>query len=258
MTKTYSLKAVFPLFPMQRAAPPLSGSFEPFGNGTEPWLIRWVVDSVGFWLQVNDNYVHAQPLSTDEFQGISGFHPADLEFKSLEGVGFVYGLPGGKPILPLPFTAMQLIEFDKQIGGLVRDCFYIDEKEADEQLIQLEQANPDAAELARIIFSGVMSEQGATTPIPAPFLTGSASGGDKAWKGTARTRAHELIKRDREKDLYPSQVNLADEIAKELRRDGVHGDDGKPLTGAYIKRHALKGISSAQGKQLSTAKSRGK
>ena len=85
-----------------------------------------------------------------------------------------------------------------------------------------------------------------------------ASDGDKAWKGKARERAFEIIKRDRAKSLYPSQKNIADEIAKEFRRDGVMGADGKPLTGAYIKRHALNGISSAQGRQLSTATSRGK
>jgi len=36
------------------------------------------------------------------------------------------------------------------------------------------------------------------------------------------------------------------------------GADGKPLSGATIKRHALKGISSAQDKQLSTSPRRGK
>ena len=86
----------------------------------------------------------------------------------------------------------------------------------------------------------------------------SASGGDKAWKETARERANEIIERDRAKSLFPNQLNIADEIAKEFRRDGVMGAAGKPIAGTHIKRHALNGISSAQGKQLSTAMSRSK
>ena len=70
--------------------------------------------------------------------------------------------------------------------------------------------------------------------------------------------AEEIIKRQRAKDFHPSQEHIADEIAREFRADGVVGAGGKPLTGAYIKRHALKGISSAQNRQLSTSIRRGK
>lgn len=92
----------------------------------------------------------------------------------------------------------------------------------------------------------------------APVVRKSASGGDDGWQTKARKLAVEFINRDKGKDLYPSQTNIADEIAREFRTVGVLGADGKPLTGSYIKRHALKGISSAQGKQLSTAIGRGK
>jgi hypothetical protein len=80
------------------------------------------------------------------------------------------------------------------------------------------------------------------------------------WQKKAQDRAVEIIERQRKKDLYPSQIDIADEIAKEFRRPGVEivGADGKPLSGAYIKRHALRGISSAKGKQLSTRTGRGK
>jgi hypothetical protein len=92
---------------------------------------------------------------------------------------------------------------------------------------------------------------------PAPVETESAND-VKAWKVKARERADEIIKRDRAKDLYPSQEEIADEIAREFRRACTVGAGGKPLTGAYIKRHALKGISSAQNRQLSTSTRRGK
>jgi hypothetical protein len=77
------------------------------------------------------------------------------------------------------------------------------------------------------------------------------------WKDLARKRAHEIIAIRRASDLFPSQTAIADEIAREFREAEKFGVDGKPLTGAYIKRHALKGISSAEVKQLSTSTSRG-
>ena len=80
----------------------------------------------------------------------------------------------------------------------------------------------------------------------------SADDGE-AWKAKARERADEIIKRQRAKDLHPSQEDIADEIARRFRADRVMGAGGKPLTGAYIKRHALKGISSAADKKLSTS-----
>lgn len=101
-----------------------------------------------------------------------------------------------------------------------------------------------------------LAEQQSPRPQSPPVAV--ASGSDAAWKEKARERAYEIIKQDRERSLYPSQLNLADQIAKEFRRDGVMGADGKPITGGYIKRHALMGISSAQGKQLSTSVGRGK
>jgi hypothetical protein len=84
------------------------------------------------------------------------------------------------------------------------------------------------------------------------------SKGEEAWRSMAQKRAIEIIARQKTKDLYPSQVDIADEIAREFRASGVVGKDGKPLSGAYIKRHALGGISSAEGKRLSTSIREGK
>ncbi len=80
------------------------------------------------------------------------------------------------------------------------------------------------------------------------------------WKKKAKDLAYKIIKRQKTKDLYPSQDHIAEEIAKEFRNAApkVVGASGKPLTWRYIKRHALKGISSEQGKQLSTTTRRGK
>lgn len=78
------------------------------------------------------------------------------------------------------------------------------------------------------------------------------------WISEAQSRAHEIIKEQRAKDLYPDQLGIADQIAREFRTAGKVGADGKPISGAYIKRHALKGITSAIVKQLSTSKRQSK
>ena len=93
---------------------------------------------------------------------------------------------------------------------------------------------------------------------PSPPALSAGTNVKEDWVPRARTRAEEIVSRQRKLDLYPSQLAIADEIAREFRRDGAVGADGKPLSGETIKRHALKGISSAQGKQLSTAIRRGK
>jgi len=93
--------------------------------------------------------------------------------------------------------------------------------------------------------------------VPAPVV-GESAEVREAWQDKARQRAREIIARQRARDLYPPQIDIADEIAREFRTAGVVGADGKPLSGASIKRHALNGISSAQGKRLSTAVRRSK
>jgi len=72
------------------------------------------------------------------------------------------------------------------------------------------------------------------------------------WVSDAQSRAREIIKERKAIDLYPSQRVIADQIAKEFRAAGRVGTDGKPISGSYIKRHAMKGITSAIGKARST------
>ena len=106
-------------------------------------------------------------------------------------------------------------------------------------------------------FSGALEKLAQrTTPVPAGRKP--PPGDVDVWKERARARATEIIKRQAEKDLYPSQIAIADEIARSFRDERVMGAGGKPLSGAYIKRHALKGISSADLEQLSMTIRRGK
>ncbi len=79
-----------------------------------------------------------------------------------------------------------------------------------------------------------------------------------AWIPEARIRAEEIIADRATKGRFPSQIAVADEIAREFRAKGVFGSGGKPLTGETIKRHALKGIDNSLNKLKATAKSQGK
>lgn len=94
----------------------------------------------------------------------------------------------------------------------------------------------------------------------APAVRVRAMPGDDSWLELARNEARRMIERQAERDLYPSQENIADVIAADFRKrkPPIVGADGKPLSGASIKRHALKGISSAKKKALSTSIKRGK
>jgi len=78
-----------------------------------------------------------------------------------------------------------------------------------------------------------------------------------AWEVQAQEIALAHIREMAERDYFPSQVIVAEHVAKVLRGRGVHGVDGKPLAGATIKRHALKGISSATPKLKSQIGQRG-
>lgn len=80
------------------------------------------------------------------------------------------------------------------------------------------------------------------------------------WKELAREEARKIIKQDASRDFYPSQQNIADRIAADFRsrKPPIVGADGKPLSGATIKRHALRGINSAVKRSQSMKIGRGK
>lgn len=84
------------------------------------------------------------------------------------------------------------------------------------------------------------------------------AGPEPVWIALAQEQAHSIVKRQGAMDLYPSQMDIAGEIAQDFRERGIMGASGKPLSAGSIKRHALKDISSAKGRQLSTSVHRGK
>lgn len=152
-----------------------------------------------------------------------------------------------------PPLTIEELTVNNHFWGLIREQEFVKEHDLGEKtLTRLDKhiISDDwlvrSDELDRIYqFSLGRSINTKTSTAAAPKLTVD-------WKAAAKQRAYEIIKRQRAIGCYPSQIAIADEIAIEFRKSEVFGVDGKPLTGSYIKRHALLGISSAQLKQLST------
>lgn len=145
MAKTYPLKALWPLLPFEVAPAPLQATLDAYGGA----LVKYAVNQEGFWL-----FSLAQPLTTRESENLTGFHPADLVPKQIDGVeGYFYALLGGAPLLPIPFTKDQLIAFNERTAGLIASCIERG-SETDAWIADLEKNNPEAAELARGIHGG--------------------------------------------------------------------------------------------------------
>ena len=187
MTKLYSIKALRHFLPLESTVAPLSYFYYPMdlrGRGSS-WMFRYVVDSKGFWFQKNDKYQSEfeNGFDVSEIAGVAGLDLDDLELVPFESNASQhsevqrhpnrYGHPGGKPILPLRFTARQFFDWEKQC---LRDLHFFGDEE---QLIALGRSSPDAAELARICLSGVAPDEPeemptaalpATTPGPTPVV----------------------------------------------------------------------------------------
>jgi hypothetical protein len=145
MAKTYPLKALWPLLPFEVAPAPLQATLDAYGGG----LVKYAVSPDGIWL-----FSLAQPLTAVESENLTGFHPADLVPKQIDGVvGYFYALLGGAPLLPFPFTKDQLIAFNERTAGLIASCIERG-SETDAWIADLEKENPDATELARGIHGG--------------------------------------------------------------------------------------------------------
>ena len=83
---------------------------------------------------------------------------------------------------------------------------------------------------------------------------------EDAWMAEAREAAARIIREASAADRYPSQLQIAELIAADFRTrtPPVYGPSGKPLSAGAIKRHGLKGISSATKKSRNTRINRGK
>lgn len=69
----------------------------------------------------------------------------------------------------------------------------------------------------------------------------TAAGVTDDWKDAARAIAMEYIERHRKRDLFPSQPDVCEHVAKILRGKKMYGPQGTPLSAAYIQRNAIQG-----------------
>lgn len=146
MVKTYQLKALWPLLQsLKLEKAPLHATWDVYDDGP----VKYAVFHDGIWL-----FASKDQLNEHEFEGLTGFHPADLVPMKIDGVdGYLYSRLGGVPLLPIPFTKDQLVEFDEQAAGLISSML---ERGADTEawIADLEMSNPEAAELANGILYG--------------------------------------------------------------------------------------------------------
>lgn len=66
--------------------------------------------------------------------------------------------------------------------------------------------------------------------------------GEKQWIPKAQEYAKQFIEKQAAVGATPNQNVIGDHVAKRFRDEGVKTQTGKPPTGSYIKRYALKGL----------------
>lgn len=81
---------------------------------------------------------------------------------------------------------------------------------------------------------------------------------EPAWIDEARRVAKAYITDRKGRDLYPTLLHVAQHVAEVLRGRKVYGPSGKPLSAAYIKRHALGPVKNSTGNGESTRAGQGK
>ena len=125
---------------------------------------------------------------------------------------------------------------------------YRDAPPASEQRqVGLDEVAPSAQSNSKLLKTGArgeMEEESQPPPQAAPI---SAD-----WKVQARAKAKAIIARQKAKDLYPPQDDIACEIARDFRDAGIFGEAGKThlgcaMVGDVINRHTQRAhISSAR------------
>ena len=61
-----------------------------------------------------------------------------------------------------------------------------------------------------------------------------------SWIDSAREIGKSYIEEHQKKNLFPTQDDVSDHIAKQLRKQSIHGPNG-PVSSSYVKRQAIQG-----------------
>ncbi len=144
MDNIYQLKDLAELIPLEPLSSPMLAIWDCYGDR----LIRFVANQEGLWLCKQGRGFDER--TDGEFTGLSA---RDIAEKKIEGFGTVYSTKAGAPILPIPFTAHELLIFNAQLGGLITEINKRGEFER-EWIAELRERNADAADLAATILYG--------------------------------------------------------------------------------------------------------
>ena len=155
--------------------------------------------------------------------GIAGDRIAMLEryLKSGNVLWFLQGQKSGRPIIE---SVVSLPEFGAWLLSYGHDLPDGFPRQVKQESHISEKAVPPA------VTSGAPeSDAPHSPPMPAD------------WIERARAVACAYIARHREQNLFPSQSDVCEHVAKELREAKVYGPHGKPLRAEYIQRNAIQG-----------------
>jgi len=144
--KQFDLDALWHLVGLKPGPAPIDAVLDD-SIKVEERIVTYIVVGEGIWLL-------AEPLDAcqeDEFEAMTGFHQSNLRKLQKHGLAeYVYGMRDGSPLMPIPFTVRQLLDFNdrtmlvsERIARGEDTLAWIEE--------DLRSKNSDAAELARAI-----------------------------------------------------------------------------------------------------------
>lgn len=147
--KTYDMDTLLVLFKNASLAPQLHKhkwqvAYENSANPGDD-LFAYLLGDDGVWLSFSDR------LADFEVQALTGYAISELEKRELTSSGVrVWGLRGDKPLLPIPFTLVQVLAFDEHTCSTLSERHqYVDDTELHIQ--ELHECSPDAAEVVRAL-----------------------------------------------------------------------------------------------------------
>lgn len=186
-------------------------------------LIRYLIDTKGVWLTFMED------LSSRQIKGLTGYTSTEIEKQWLLKSGLrVWGLRGGKPLLPFPFTLPQLQEFNHRSGGFcTNQVIYPTEEKTQEAIVELATRSAGAAYLANAlaprlsleIMSILRNDAAALSTLHAtPPPNTAAVGGQSARSVKWRQALFELLPAI----IHDTGKSDVTTVMKELKRRGGH------------------------------------
>lgn len=153
--KYYGVDVLLALFGAYAIAPQTEPyrwrvNFLDFGDADDD-LFAYLIDDKGAWLSFQDG------LSESELR-MTGYSSWELKKREVTSSGVcIWGLQNGAPLLPIPFTLAQLLEFEERAGRTLTARHQCGD-EIELHIQELMKRNPNAAEIVRALVLNKMPE----------------------------------------------------------------------------------------------------